>query len=721
MNIKHNIFQPPIAQSIHHTKTFHGVEIFDEYHWMRDKSWPVVDNAEIMSYIQEENTYATKILEQHTDLVTAVASEIKSKVTAQDITVPYQDGEYLYYSYICKDDQYWKHCRSGRTDGDIKTTFDAVEMQNEVFLDENILAGTSKYFNMSTYSVSPDGRFVAYAVDYVGNQRYDILIKDIETNTLLSDQITNTMGEVVWSNDNNGIFYIPVNEFWRSEKVCYHQLNTTQSSDVVIFHEIDTTFTVSIRKSHSRKFLFVESESYTESETKYLDLDTTHFSSKSLKTIFVRKSDHIYHVEHGGKYFYIITNDTGSNFRLIRQDIDNSVTEELLGHSDTISIANVLVYKQHIAIESRADGLQHITLFKTDHIDSDFELIHEVQFDEASYYASVIFTTFDSNGMRYEYSSLKTPKIIFEYDFISNKTKQLKSTVLENFSPDDYEVKYEHAITKYTSSDDGNPNNPYLKEGIKIPISIIYKKSITDSAPKPLLLYGYGSYGISIPAKFSPRIFPLLDRGFIYAIAHIRGGGELGRMWYEAGKLSYKKNTFEDFITVAEYLISRNYTSAGNIAIYGGSAGGMLVGYCINERPELYKTALAIVPFVDVLNTMLDDSLPLTPLEFKEWGNPIIAKSVFDYIKSYSPYDNVKQQQYPNLYISAGLYDPRVTYWEPLKWIAKIRASNISSANNIILMQMNTSAGHQGASGRFDYIKELAVENTFLLKVFNKY
>lgn len=701
----------PIIRPIAVQQTFHGKVIVDEYSWLRDENWPEISNQKILQYIDSENHYSDQFLKTHQNLIEKVFQEIKEKIPVQDFTVPYKNGNYLYYSYILENQQYWNHVRV-YIENDEQSLMNEICVNNKflgkVILNENYLSKDSKFFNISEFSMSPDHKMIAYAVDYKGNQRYDIIVQNAETGELIDKSVINTMGSIVWHANSNGFFYIPANEFWRAEKVIFHEIN---GKDTEIFHEQDYTFHVNIRKSNSERFLFIESASYTETETLYVDLQR---NALEYQTIFPRKSNNIYEVEHANDAFYILTNDHGNNLRLIKASIGNlGEIVELIPHDENTPLVAMQAYKNHLVICISNNGLSEFKVYLL----KNFELQHIIKLNVSTYHAKLHFTTYDADCVRYEYSALNQPKTFCEWNFLTGKTSTIKQVNIPNFSSDDYEVSYELvSVPNVYFNENVQGNNPYLKGEVKVPISIIYKKSFGD-APKPTLLYGYGSYGIPMTSHFRPHILPLLDRGFAFAIAHIRGGGELGRMWYEAGKMSNKKNTFEDFIECAKYLKSHNYSS--DIAISGGSAGGMLIGYCINKNPQLFSAAIANVPFVDVLNTMLDDSLPLTPGEFHEWGNPITNKEVFEYIESYSPYDNIKNQDYPHLFISSGLHDQRVTYWEPLKFIAKLRACR-TNPENILLLKMNTNAGHAGASGRFNFIYEIAEEIAFLLTTLNQ-
>lgn len=684
----------------------------DEYDWLRDKNWPEISNEEILNHIRTENAITQEFFISKEIEIQKIFQEIKSRIAIQDFTVPYKHGDYLYYSYILDGQSYWNHARIPVQD-DINHDILEVCNQNFIgntFLNENELAKNSEFFSLYTYSISPCQKFVAYSVNYNGNERYDIIVQNIETGEIIDNSVVNTMGSIIWHN--TGFFFIPANELWRAEKVIFHNLN---GENIEIFHEKDYTFSVSIFKSTSERFLFISSESANENEILYIDLQTDVIKSKNLKYLFKRSEGIIYRVSHHDNHFYVLTNDRGNNFRLIKIALNNIEDfEELIAHNTDIPLTDLYTYAHHIVISSQSNGLPTFTIYSI--TDEGIKLQDKIAFEEPSYDANIQFTTFDASCLRYQYSSLKTPQKVFEYDFNTQQTSNLKTVTFQHFNPNDYEVFYEFVSVPpvYFSESTSNTDNVYLQKNVLVPISIIRKKNTTT--PQPTLLYGYGSYGLSVPSYFRPDIFSLIDRGFSFAIAHIRGGGEFGKMWHQAGKLEYKKNTFQDFIKAAEYLIERQYSSS--ISISGGSAGGMLMGYCINYKPNLFHSAIMYVPFVDVLNTMLDDSLPLTPGEFKEWGNPIIDKKAFEYIKSYSPYDNITPQNYPNILISSGLYDQRVTYWEPLKFITKLRKCRTN--DSMLFLNMKMDSGHFGASDRFNYLYERAQDLVFLLTTYRK-
>ncbi len=681
---------PPIAKRVEHKQLIHGIELVDHYHWLRDNNWPNVNDKEILDYLNDENEYFHHVMDDSKELVRKLFGELKGRIKEEDSTVPYLDNGYYYYSYIKKGEEYWTHVRKSST----------IDSKEEELLNENSLAKDKSYFQLGDIAISPDHKLIAYSIDTNGNERYKIMIKDIGSGVLLTETIENVMrGSLTWHENGKGLFYVPANEFWRSEKVYYHELGTEQTRDKLLFHETDNTFSVNIKKTESRSFILITSESKNSNEIRFIDCSKPYLE---LALIAPRRNDHLYYITHNQDSFYILTNNNGKNFSLAKTSItltDEYNWQKLIEHSETEYLTDITMYENYLVISSKVKGLPKIKVFNLDK----FYLDSEITFPDAAYEAKVQFTTFEADSVRYEYSSLSTVKSVIEYNFITKTPKTLKQQEIPSgFNAEEYLVE-----RLYAKSED---------DGVEIPISLIYKKSLFND-DSPLLLYGYGSYGFSVPASFRSSIFSLVDRGFVYAIAHIRGGDDLGFTWYESAKFLQKKNTFKDFITVAEFLVNKKYVKTGNIAIHGGSAGGMLMGACVNMRPELFKAVIADVPFVDVLNTMLDSDLPLTPGEFKEWGNPQEI-DFFNYIKSYSPYDNVISQNYPHMLVTAGLNDPRVTYWEAAKWVAKLR--NIKKDNNLLLLKINMEAGHQGKSGRFSFLEEIAEYQAFLLKVFEK-
>ncbi|MFV9880662.1 MAG: S9 family peptidase [Rickettsiales endosymbiont of Dermacentor nuttalli] len=678
---------PPIPKKVPHIYNYHNDKLVDNYYWLRDANWPNVSNSTILNYIEQENLYTLSVMKPYKQREDSLFQEITSRIKLDDISVPVRKDNYLYYSRTEKDSNYPIVCRK-------KETLEAIE---EIILDANELAKGLEYFNLGGVAVTPDHKKVAYATDITGAERYTIILKDLNDHKLLKDTILNTTGNIVWHESDLGFFYSKLNEQWRSQEIYYHKLGTDSAEDKLIFKENDSRFAVSVGKSSDKEYIFIDTRSADSNETWFIKMDD---KTMTPKLILIRKGDQLYDVDHGNQLFYVRINDQGKNFRLIttnNTEFKQNNWQELVPFNPKIYLTGFALYKGYVAIEYIEEGLTHIKIINMNTLTT-----NEITFQDPAYDAEIVFTTYDSSSLRYGYSSLNTPNSVMEYDFVTGSISVLKEQeVLGGYNKELYKSERIFAAAK---------------DGTKIPISLVYKKELLKKdGSNPLYLYGYGSYGISISPYFSTQKLSLLDRGFIYAIAHVRGGDDMGYEWYEAGKLLNKKNTFSDFIDVTEYLIKNNYTRKQNIVIVGGSAGGMLMSVCVNERPELYKAAVMKVPFVDVLNTMYDENLPLTPGEFKEWGNP---KDLlyYEYIKSYSPYDNIKIQYYPAMYITSGMSDPRVTYWEAAKWVAKLR--EMKKDNNLLLLETNMDAGHAGAAGRFGYYREVAKEYNFIFKIF---
>ncbi len=704
--------KPPIALKIEHKATVHDTELVDNYHWLRDSNWPQIKDKNIISYINAENKYADSVLSEHQEIKKKIYQELRSRVLEDDISVPVKWGQYFYYTKVKKDQEYWIFVRKKIKENDvIKYPSDVLTRKDiieEVLLDPNEIKKNLKvkYINIGNKVISPKHDILAYSFDVKGDERYTIRVKNLEKNLYFDDVIDDVMPNIVWHENNEGFFYIPAGKNWRAQKVYYHKIGTQQKDDILIYHEKVEGYTVQISKSESDKYLFIKSVSSEDNEVLYLDLLSSELNFK-LHSVMPKRSKILYHVTHNNNNFYILTNDVGENFRLMmrKTDLSNISSKEdwseVIPHSNDEYIADMHMYHSNLVLVIKRDGLKRIKIFSIER-NGDISFEREVLFQDDSYDSDIIFTTFDAASVRYYYTSLRIPYSIKESSFSDSSENLLKTQLIPSgFDENEYVVE-----RIWANSD-----------GVKIPISVVYKKELFKAdGSNPLLLYGYGSYGIAIPAAFNANIISLLDRGFVFAIAHIRGGDDFGFKWYNDGKLLSKKNTFDDFVAVANHLIEKNYTKKGNIAIKGGSAGGLLVTAVMNMHPELFKTVIALVPFVDVLNTMLDDTLPLTPMEYKEWGDPR-KKEFFDYIKSYSPYDNIKVQYYPNIFIRSGLSDPRVTYWEPIKFIAKLR--NLKSDNNLVILRTDINAGHKGVSGRFSYLNDIAEEYVFILKTFN--
>ncbi len=678
--------QIPKAKKILHKYNVNFYEIKDNYDWLRDRNWPNVTDKDVLGYLEEENKYTDNFFSKHTDLKTKIFEELKSRIKLTDTSAYTKKEEYFYYTRTEEDKNYPIYCRK-------KTSLASEE---EIILNVNELSQNQKFTKLSSFSISPSQNLLAYSVDFAGNEQYTIYVKDLTTNKLLSDKIESTISQAHWHEDESGFFYTPTNDNWRHDKVKFHRLSEPVEKDQLIMHEEDLLNQLSIHKSASKKFFIIESSGHDSTEVFYFSMEDKNFTPIKLIT---RKEKTFYNIDHSGSYFYIHTNDKGSNFRVIRindQNPKEQDAEEYIAHSKSGYLSSICVTSNYLIANYKRNALPEIEIH-----DLNSKIIKTISFPDNAYTANGFSTNFNEDDIRIGYSSLKRPDTIYSYNFESEKLDILKQLEIPcEFDPDEYEVERIYAEN----------------EGVKIPVSIFYKKSLfKKNGTNPCYLYGYGSYGYAILPSFRNTAITLADKGFVFAIAHIRGGDDFGYEWYESAKFLNKKRTFEDFISSSKFLIDEKYTSKGNIVICGGSAGGLLIGYAINNAPSLYKAAIAHVPFVDVINTMLDETLPLTPGEFKEWGNPK-EKEYFDYMLSYSPYDNVASQSYPSLYITAGLSDPRVTYWEAAKWVAKLREHKTD--NNLLLFKINMSAGHAGASGRFDYLKEVAEDYVFIFSMF---
>ncbi len=743
---KKSVVSPPIAKQILNSCAIHDDIITDCYEWLRDKNWPNVNDQDVLQYLKDENSYTDDVMKQHQALNDQIFQEIKSLISLKDFTVPYIDSEYEYYSKIEEEQEYWVHFR--------KHIKSAIE---QIVIDSNTLSKDKDYFSLGISEVSPNHELVAYSVDYTGDEHYTIFIRNIKTGETFLDQIPNTIGSIVWNSLSNGFYYTPLTQNWRVKEVKFHYLGDDLNNDITIYKEYDidekdSTFQVNIRQSEDKKLLFINVESTDVTEFYYSYIN----NAQNIYKLVSRQQNKLYQIVYQSGCFYALTNDQGSNFRLVTIKEKNIIEENNdhnnhidIDHKDNVEKSNagniedwtevlavekdqylngIWAYENHIVIQSLSTktGLEEITVYKRENSKTyNLKFLKKLTFPDSAYSLSLIYTTFDAQALRYQYSSFKSPNSIFEIKF-SDMELSIQSDMQSNVQNSS---NLYHDVLLVKQGYSGNLNlDDYLieriyiasekEENILIPVSIVRKKD--DAKPqlsKPLLLYGYGSYGISIAPSFRPSIFSLLNRSFTFAIAHIRGGDDLGRGWYESAKFLNKKKTFNDFISVANGLVNLGYTEHKRMIIHGGSAGGMLVGAYLNMTKHLCGGAIANVPFVDTLNTMLDSTLPLTPGEFNEWGNPQESKEYYEYIKSYSPYDNIQKKNYPPLFVTGGLHDPRVTYWEPAKWVAKLR--QMKTDTNILLLKTEMSHGHKGASGRFEYIKEISLMYTFILMVLN--
>lgn len=667
--------KPPVADRVAHDDTTLGDIRTDSYHWLRDR-----DDPKVIEYLTAENDYTQFKMTQTEALQASIFAELKHRIKENDQSVPVRKGDYFYYSRDIAGKQYPVFCRK-------KGRLDAPEV---VLLDQNELAAGHDFLSLGSYRVSPDHNLLAFATDTSGYEVYTLYVKDLRTGKMLPDMITAIDGGVQWANDNKTLFYTKQDAAHRPYQLYRHTLGKT-GADELVFTEPDERFWVDIGKTKDEKFLLINLGSKITSEVWYLDAAKP---TDDFRIIEKRKNGREYSVDHRDGYFYIVTNDNALNFRLMKAPVKSpgyTNWQEVLPYNEAIKLDNISVFKNYIALFERADGLKRIrvltvadnSLFTIDYPDPAYTIWPAENIE------------YNTEILRFGYSSLVTPKTIFDFNMTTHDRITLKVDEVPGYEPGQYESRRVWA----TASD-----------GTQIPISLVYKKGLTQNSENPCWLYGYGAYGMSMDPYFSTNRISLLDRGFVYAIAHVRGGGEMGRNWYEDGKFLRKKNTFTDFIAAAEYLIQEQYTHTEKLVASGGSAGGLLMGAVANMRSDLFKAIIADVPFVDVLNTMLDPTIPLTVVEYDEWGNPNEQK-FYDYMKSYAPYENVKTQDYPDMLITAGLNDPRVPYWEPAKLTAKLR--QMKTDHNLLLLKTNLGAGHMGASGRYDYLKEIAFEYAF--------
>lgn len=668
----------PVAKKISITSMIHSEARTDDYSWLHEK-----DNPDVIAYLEAENTYTEATMVHTKSLQETLYGEMVARIKETDDSVPVKWGEYFYYHRTEKDKQYKIYCRKKRTLG----------APEEILLDANKLADGANYFSLGVYQVSPDHHLLAYSVDTNGSEKYTLYVKDLRTGINLPEEIPDTYYGMEWANDNRTIFYNTIDAASRPYRLFRHELGNRHDHDELIYEEKDERYFLEVSKSRSKKYIFMNIGSKVSTEVRYLDADRP----SGVFEIFNPREENVeYFAEHHEEVFFVTTNDHAVNFKLLQTPVHatgKSHWREVMAHRDDVLIEGVDSFKDYLVIYERERGLKCIRI-----LDFKKNSEHQVDFQEPVYTVMPNGNPeYDTTVLRFTFTSLITPPSTFDYD-MNSRTRELKK--LEEVIG--YDATQYASERVYASATDG----------AQIPISLVYKKGMRRDGNSPLLLYGYGSYGLTVEPGFSSPRVSLLDRGFIFGIAHIRGGQELGRKWYEDGKLLKKKNTFTDFVTCAEYVIREKYTSSERLAIMGASAGGLLMGAVTNMRPDLFRAVVAKVPFVDVVNTMLDASLPLTITEYEEWGNPN-EKAYYDYIQSYAPYEHIEKKDYPNILATAGLNDPRVSYWEPAKWVAKIRS--LKTDQNLLLLKVNMGAGHGGASGRYDYLKEIAFEYAFIL------
>lgn len=674
--------QPPIAEIIPKELSLHGQIRIDNYFWLNER-----ENPKVIDYLKAENAYTQAVMKPAEALQEKLYNEIVGRIKQTDLSVPYKSEGYYYYTRFEEGKDYPIYCRK-------KGTLEAPE---EILLNVNEMSKGYNYYSVAGLSVSADNNLIAYGVDTVSRRKYTLHFKNLKTGEILPDEIVTTTGSAAWANDNKTVFYTQIDDqTLRPQKIFRHILGTPAASDTLVFHEADDTFNTDVYKTKSKKYILIVSLSTLSSEYRFLDADRPEKASLVFQP---RERDLEYEIDHFRDKFYIRTNLAAKNFRMMTASPGKTAKDnwtEMIPHRDDVFFEGFEIFNDYLVLQERKSGLIQIRIKPWDN-----SAEHNLDFGEETYSAGISTNReFDTEWLRYGYSSLTTPESTYDYNMATKEKKLLKQQeVLGGFNPQDYQAERHYTLAR---------------DGVKVPISLVYKKGLIKNGQNPCLLYGYGSYGASMDAGFSATRLSLLNRGFIYAIAHIRGGQEMGRSWYEDGKLLKKKNTFTDFIDCGDYLVAQKFTSADKLFANGGSAGGLLMGAVTNMRPDLFKGVVAGVPFVDIVTTMLDKSIPLTTGEFDEWGNPE-NKEYYDYMLSYSPYDNVEAKKYPALLVTTGLQDSQVQYFEPAKWVAKLRA--MKTDKNPLLLWTNMEGGHGGISGRFRRLKQTAMEYAFMLNL----
>ena len=672
--------EPPVAEKIPKELTIHGDTRVDDYYWLNER-----DNPKVIDYLTAENAYKDAVMKHTESFQKKLYDEIVGRIKKTDMSVPYKERGYYYYSRYEEGGEYPIYCRK-------KGNMEAGE---EILLNVNEMAKGHAYYSVAGYTVSADNNLIAFGIDTVSRRKYTINFKNLKTGEILPDKIPVTSGRAAWANDNKTVFYtLKDDETLRSYKIMKHILGTDTSSDKEVFEEKEVTFSTYVYKTKSEKYLFIGSGSTLSSEYRFLDAGNP---GGKFKIIQPREKDLLYGVAHYKDKFYIRTNYKAKNFRLMATPVNRTTKgnwKEVIPHRDDVLLQGFEVFKDFLVVNERIKGLPNLRIMRWDKKGE-----HYLDFGEETYAAYIAYNPeFDTDVLRYGYTSMTTPRSVFDYNMNTKEKTLLKQQeVVGDFDSNNY-----HAERLYATA----------RDGTKVPISLVYRKGLEKNGDNPLLLYGYGSYGATMNASFSSVRLSLLDRGFVYAIAHIRGGQEMGRYWYEEGKLLKKKNTFTDYIDCAEHLIAEKFTNPDKLFAQGGSAGGLLMGAVVNMRPDLFKGVMAAVPWVDVITTMLDPNIPLTTSEYDEWGDPN-KKEYYDYMLSYSPYDNIEAKDYPAMLVTTGLHDSQVQYFEPAKWVAKLRA--LKTDDNILILDTDMESGHGGASGRFRRYKRTALQYAFFL------
>ncbi len=667
---------PPMARKVPKVDIVHGDKRVDDYFWLREKA-----NPEVTAYLEAENAYTDSVMKPTEAFQQALYKEMLGRIQETDLSVPYRKGGYFYYARTEEGKQYPIHCRKKGS----------LEAKEEVILDLNELAAGKEFLGIEVFAVSDDGNLLAYSTDTTGFRVYTLFVKDLRTGKVLADRAED-VDTIAWAADNQTLFYTTKDAAKRPYRLYRHRLGV--APDDLLYEEKDEKFTVAVNRSRSQAYLFLTVGSHTTAEVRYAPADQP---AAEWKLVEPRTAGHEYYLDHHREHFYIRSNATGRNFALLQAPVSNpgrANWKEVVPHRPEVMLADMFFFRDFYVLRERENGLPQLRV-----TDVRSSKSHLVPFPEPAYNAFDDENhEFDAGAFRYAYQSLVTPKSIFDYDVAERESRLLKETpVLGGFDRKNYQSERIYV----TASD-----------GARIPVSLVYRKGWKRDGSQPLYLYGYGSYGYSMPVNFSSNRISLPDRGFAYAIAHIRGGGEMGKPWHDQGRMMNKKNTFTDFVAVAEHLVKEKYTSSDRLIIEGGSAGGLLMGAVSNMRPDLFKAVVSKVPFVDVINTMLDDSLPLTVGEFEEWGNPD-KREEYEYMKTYCPYTNLTAREYPSMLVRTSLNDSQVMYWEPAKYVARLRT--LKTDKNPLLLKTLMVAGHGGASGRYDYLRDVAFDYAFML------
>jgi oligopeptidase B len=688
----------PIATKIPHTETHHSRTLDDPYHWLKDQNYPTVDDKNIIGYLEEENAYYQSFLKPNTSLVETIFEEFKGRTDEQETSVPYVSNGYEYQWYFRAGEEYRTRTRKNLATG-----------EEAIFLDETALAKDHDYFVIGDWDISPDNRFLAYTFDTDGDERYQLRIKDLETDEYLDDVLNDVQGELEFNADGTKLMYALLEQGrWHSKNINVHTIGEQQKDDISVYIEEDDGFYIGFDKTSSEEFMVIVSSQGEVEESHVLSAD---FSGE-LVTLVDRSEGFTQSVDHAHGEFYILANDTHSNFRLATVSDKNPVKENwktIIDGSDASYLLGLQTFKDFFVLKTRDLGLEkiHVLPYVSPDVSPDVTPntssknleAHIIEFPEPLFTAGLgVNPEFDQSFIRLSYESMITPHTVFDYDLSKRELSTRKVQIIPSgYDKTQYETKRIMAPAR---------------DGVMVPVSLVYKKGFKQDGSHPMWLYGYGAYAATIEPSFSSGLLSALDRGFVYAIAHVRGGAMMSYQWYLNGKLKKRTNTFNDFVDVARHLVDEKYVSAGNISISGRSAGGELMGAAVIQAPELWRSVNLGVPFVDVLNTMLDASLPLTPPEWKEWGNPIESPEDYDLIASYSPYDNIEKREYPPMFVSGGINDPRVTYWEPAKWTARMR--ELKTDENLLVMRINMGAGHFSNSGRYGRLKDYAEEYAFM-------